>query len=60
MEEGDYVVVSDGRDRIQALCMVACVLGDSPGIAKNHFPESASIRPPIGMPEEDIYADKLR
>jgi len=39
---------------------VAAVLGDGPGMAKEHFLESASLQPPKGMPEDDINGDKLR
>lgn len=39
---------------------IAAVLGDGPGMAKNHFLESASLKPPKGMPEDDINGDKLR
>ncbi|KIN78166.1 AAA family ATPase [Sulfitobacter mediterraneus] len=39
---------------------VAAVLGDGPGMAKEHFLESAGLKPPKGMPEDDINGDKLR
>ena len=39
---------------------VAAVLGDGPGMAKEHFLESVGLRPPKGMPEDDINSDKLR
>jgi 5-methylcytosine-specific restriction protein B len=39
---------------------VAAVLGDGPGMAKEHFLESAGLKPPKGMPEDDINGDKFR
>ena len=39
---------------------VAAVLGDGPGMAKEHFLESVGLRPTKGMPEDDINSDKLR